>query len=478
MGVPYELRAHMVSLLIVLTITAVSIMVFILAKPGRLNPQRIVKLGLYYEVFGSVGIAFATVYGETNFENIWGVSAICIWVIAYVGFVPLPPNKATIAAFTSAAMGPLALAVWAVVAGLPVPSAAVFFGLSVPIFVCAAMASIGARMLYQLGKNVDRALQMGSYRLERLLGRGGMGEVWLARHQMLVRPAAIKLVRPDFWGGDLSEVVFRRFEREAQATASLTSPHTIQLYDFGFTKEGIFYYVMELLEGTDLDSLVKRFGPLPPARATRFLQQACLSLAEAHARGMVHRDIKPANMYTCCLGLDYDFVKLLDFGLVRPLKKADGDEARLTIQGFPPGTPGYMAPEVVSGREADEGADIYALGCVGYWLITGRPVFEGATILEVLMNHVHSPPPSPSERVHQEIPKELEKIILWCLEKDPSNRPESVEELKRHLDSFALKDPWTQDRAREWWSQHGQQLAGGESADRREASNTGEAETI
>jgi serine/threonine-protein kinase len=262
-------------------------------------------------------------------------------------------------------------------------------------------------------------------------------------------------VRPELLGadGDQDEqkTALARFEREARATAALRSPHTVSLYDFGAADDGAFYYVMELLEGLDLATLVERFGPLPPARAVHLLAQACDSLAEAHAVGLVHRDVKPANIYTCRLGLELDFVKVLDFGLVAGSKfaRAPG-AARLTGQGFIVGTPAFMAPEMVSEGEVDARADIYALGCVAYWLLTGQQVFESEKPMQVMIDHARSKPVPPSRRYSRPIPPALEEVVMACLAKAPAARPQDALELKRRL-LAAAPEPWTPEHARLWW---------------------------
>jgi serine/threonine-protein kinase len=307
-------------------------------------------------------------------------------------------------------------------------------------------------MTVEAGKGHD----MGSYHLEELLGRGGMGEVWRASHRLLARSAAIKLIRPDSFGSDGRELV-KRFEREAKATAALRSPHTVDIYDFGTTEDGTFYYVMELLEGFDLETLVTQFGALPPERAVDILIQACHSLAEAHQGGLIHRDVKPANIYVCRYGLDWDFVKLLDFGLVKnsPLQAERGRP--LTVAGVIAGTPGYMAPEMGLGSpDVDWRADIYALGCVGYWLLTAKPVFDlGSSPMQVLMDHIQKQPPSPSERTTASIPPALDYILLQCLSKDPNDRPQTMQDLAERLAGVPLPEPWNQERARRWWLDNG-----------------------
>jgi serine/threonine-protein kinase len=275
---------------------------------------------------------------------------------------------------------------------------------------------------------------------------------------MLARPAAIKLIRVNAMsdGGEDSAArrALRRFEREAQATAALTSPHTVELYDFGITDDGTFYYVMELLQGLDLKSLVERAGPVPAQRAIRFLRQACHSLADAHENGLVHRDVKPANLFACRRGLEYDYVKVLDFGLVKDAGLDDGDDkTQLTLEGAASGTPGFMAPEIASGDHAiDRRADIYGLGCVAYWLLCGRLVFEGKTPMAILLQHMKDNPPPPSARTELAIPPSFERIVLDCLAKDPKARPPSAQELEERLAEVERDvGVWTQDQAARWW---------------------------
>jgi serine/threonine-protein kinase len=233
------------------------------------------------------------------------------------------------------------------------------------------LATIISRVIYGLRQQVAEANELGQYVLEEKIGGGGMGEVWRARHRLLIRPAAIKLIRPQMSGDP--ELLLRRFEREARATAALKSPHTVQLYDFGATEDGRLYYVMELLDGLDLDTLVRQYGPLPVERVVHLLRQVCSSLQDAHGNGLVHRDIKPANVVVSRAGTTFDFAKVLDFGLVKLDAARDEDDAvKLSTEGSAGGTPAFMAPEVVLGvADTDHRVDLYALGCVGYWLLTG-----------------------------------------------------------------------------------------------------------
>jgi eukaryotic-like serine/threonine-protein kinase len=292
-----------------------------------------------------------------------------------------------------------------------------------------------------------------------------MGAVWRARHRFLARDAAVKLVRPESLGDTPSaaQSQLRRFEREAQATALLRSQHSIRLFDFGAADDGSFYYVMELLEGRDLESLVKEFGPLPPERAIYLIKQICHSLAEAHARGLVHRDVKPANIFLCRMGLEFDFVKVLDFGLVqtrRPDPSLAQTETLLTAQQLI-GTPAYMAPEVILGRDdVDRRADVYAIGCVAFYLLTGGRVFQDGTQMQMLVDHVHTPPMPPSSRTSQAIPHALDRIVLDCLQKDPAERPSDATELLQRVSTITVASNWSNARAQAWWSARLPDLAG------------------
>jgi serine/threonine protein kinase len=291
--------------------------------------------------------------------------------------------------------------------------------------------------------------------LERI-GEGGMGQVWRARHRLLARPAAIKLIRNELLGSTAGLVndTMRRFEREAQETAKLGSIHTIDVYDYGITEDGDFYYVMELLNGMSLERYVKQFGPMPPARVVYLLRQACHSLSEAHDCGLIHRDIKPANIFMCRLGPDDDFVKVLDFGLVKQF----GDHAAgtmPTIEELTAGTPAFMAPEIaLNDSRIDGRADIYALGCVAYYLLTGQTVFHDESAIAVMLAHLKDAPVPPSLRAAFDVPAVLDDLILACLAKDKESRPRSAEDLARRLEKCVPDNKWTASSARLWWQAH------------------------
>jgi serine/threonine-protein kinase len=300
---------------------------------------------------------------------------------------------------------------------------------------------------------VAEARELGSYRLVERLGAGGMGEVWRAEHRMLSRPAAIKLIGSDALAGEGMESaeLIRRFELEAQATAALSSPHTVALYDFGVAEDGRLYYVMEMLHGLDLDRMVSHYGPLSPERTVHLLLQVCDSLDEAHAAGLVHRDIKPSNVHVGRLGRRWDAAKVLDFGLVKRRFGAAIDEAQLTVATEIRGTPAFMAPEMVKGQTVDARTDLYAVGCLAYWMLTGGMVFEARTALEMIARHLDAAPAPPSEHTDRAVPIELDRIVLDCLAKDPARRPASARELARRLRAVPFADAWNAEKAESWW---------------------------
>jgi serine/threonine-protein kinase len=284
-----------------------------------------------------------------------------------------------------------------------------------------------------------------------------MGEVYKATHRMLARPAAIKLIRPEMLGagdGELAQLALRRFRREAEVAANLRSPHTVELYDFGVTEDQTLYFVMELLDGMDLQALVTDYGPQPANRVIHILLQVCESLEEAHARGLVHRDIKPPNIHLGRLGLRHDFVKVLDFGLVKPVAGANGagDHSLGTAAGMTPGTPAYMAPEMALGDQVDGRADLYALGCVAFYLLTGKVVFEASSALQSVARHLNDTPVPPSRRTTQAIPLGLDQLILALLAKRPEDRPRSATELARSLAAIDVP-PWGEEQAAVWWEE-------------------------
>ncbi len=425
---------------------ALSLLVWWVAPRVARQGSRLFVLAVGYQV----ALAFAIgVVNQWEPHALAGrLSWICVLILIFPSIVPGPPHKVLVGALLAATMDPVGLLIahWR---GLELPPLPLLVWTYLPNYMCAALAVLPSKIIVHLGRKVNRARQLGSYRLVERIGLGGMGEVWKAEHQLLARPAAIKLIAGNMLGSGAGHVAEERFRREADSAAALRSPHTIQLYDFGITRDRRLYYVMELLEGTDLESLVTRYGPQPAARVARVMRQACSSLAEAHACGLVHRDIKPANIHVGRVGLEYDFVKVLDFGLV----KHDGHgirDVRLTGPESLSGTPAYMAPEMASGEPVDGRADLYALGCVGYFLLTGSLVFEGDNAVQLIMKHLQASPVPPSARLGAEVPAALEKVILQCLAKAPADRPVDASALAEAL-TAAGADDWSAADARSWW---------------------------
>jgi serine/threonine-protein kinase len=434
-----------------------SLALFALARSGRIGPTLLMYSGLVFMVVISGFIASFNATREIQAGNTHPVriSWICIWILLYPMIVPNKRHHIFAAAAISALLDPLFFFIAWNAKGQTFPVSHLLHWID--NYICALLAVVPAHVLEHMSRKVRRARELGSYQLTELLGRGGMGEVWQAKHSLLARPAAIKIIRAEKLGmtdSRAERMTLRRFEREAQATAALQSPHTIQVFDFGLGRDGTFYYVMELLAGFDLGTLVKRFGPLSSGRVAHLLAQACHSLYDAHESGLVHRDVKPANLFVCRMGQDYDFVKVLDFGLVRSESAVDGDSAA-TVHGMTTGTPGYMAPEQIRGaRTLDGRVDVYSLGCVGYWLLTGNLVFDADSGMQMLIRHVQEPPELPSKRTEVRVDPQLEAAILACLEKEPEARPATARELAERLRECAAWSDWDAERAEQWWRRH------------------------
>jgi serine/threonine-protein kinase len=438
-------------------IIGVSLAVILLARSKRLTSQSKLDLGLVYEVMLAAVIGFSPqlIPGPILLPG-WGASWVCIVVLLFPVIIPNSKTKILMASLIAASMDPLGIWV-AGLLGKQIPSLKAIVVAYRINYLCAGMALVPSHVLQRLSRKVSEAREMGAYRLLELLGQGGMGEVWRAEHRMLRRNAAIKIIRPSVLDVSTEEAdrILRRFEREAQATATLRSPHTVELYDFGINEEGIFYYVMELLDGIDLKKLIARFGPQPPERVAHVLRQTCHSLQNAHGVGLLHRDIKPANIFVCRMGEDFDFVKVLDFGLVRSERRASSTVTDLTAVQTIVGTPAYIAPEIIRGEYAADGrSDIYSLGCVAYYLLTGRAVFEGKSPMQVFIQHVEETPIPPSEICETAMPIEFEQVVLRCLAKNPSDRFQKAKELSDELARIQFSSPWTDVRMSEWWRTH------------------------
>ena len=310
------------------------------------------------------------------------------------------------------------------------------------------LATATSRVIYGLRRVVSEAKQLGQYTLGEKLGQGGMGAVYRASHAMLRRPTAVKLLLP----GQAGETQIARFEREVQLTARLTHPNTITIFDYGRTPDGTFYYAMELLNGATLEAIVETSGPLPAERVAHVLEQVAGALTEAHGIGLIHRDIKPANIILCDQGGVPDVAKVLDFGLVKNVSDdAKGESMLATGEHVITGTPLYLSPEAIAGSGVDGRSDLYSLGAVGYYLVTGKNVFTGASVVELCGHHLHSIPVPPAERLGAPVPEALSALILRCLEKDPKARPQSAEALLDDLRTLALSNAWEPRHARDWW---------------------------
>jgi serine/threonine-protein kinase len=383
-----------------------------------------------------------------------GANVVCIltWFIAMVNYGVLVPVhwRHILAAVAGMALISLATIVGAGLVN-PVVRAHWPFLLTwaaVVLSMGVATATYASFQITALRREASEARRLGQYQLKERLGAGGMGEVYLAEHRLLKRPCAVKLIRPDSAG---DPDLLRRFEREVRATAQLTHPNTVEIYDYGHAADGTFYYVMEYLPGLNLDDLVTRFGPLPLARAVHFLRQLCGALQEAHAAGLVHRDIKPGNVLVCRHGGRHDVAKLVDFGLVRAAGGGGGDPTRLTAKGTVLGTPAYMAPEQARGAEAaDARSDLYSLGALGYFLVAGRPPFQGTTALEMMLAHFQDPVPPLAN-----VPADVEAVLRRCLAKAPADRFPDASSLEEALAGCACAGDWTEARARAWWQEHG-----------------------
>lgn len=440
-----------------LTLTAVllSLAVYALHRYRLVPNSTILVLGCVLEVAVAASIsAIETSLPIHRDEAVVGVSALGPWIVAVGVFIPNRQTWTLVTAMAAATTWPIALLINARVHGFPLEPIGSLMVWPCFNYLFAFLAYIFGRRLYGMSLAELTAMELGSYRLVARIGAGGMGEVWKASHRMLARSAAIKLVRPQSLGTSArqQDLSVRRFKREANVIAGLQSPHTVYLYDFGVSQDGRFYYVMELLDGISLQELVTTFGPQPASRVLAILRQACASLGEAHQKGLVHRDLKPSNIMLCKVGLAYDFVKVLDFGLAKVA--TDDAASQLTVEGTTTGTPGYMAPEVALGSAHIDGrADVYALGCVAYFLLTGTLVFEDPNAMSMALKHVQTAPDLPSTRTELPIPADLERLVMQCLEKNPENRPSGAPELSRLLAACDAQ-AWTEAAAEAWWERH------------------------
>ncbi len=324
------------------------------------------------------------------------------------------------------------------------------FDMTTILSIAAAIAIFGSYKISVLEQEAQAARQLGQYRLKEKLGAGGMGEVYLAEHVLLRRRCAIKLIRSDQAG---ERTNLNRFEREVRAMATLTHPNTVEIFDYGNAADGTFYYVMEYLPGLSLQDLVETYGPLTPGRAVYFLRQLCGALGEAHSIGLIHRDIKPSNVIASVRGCIYDTAKLLDFGLVQRVGLNSGAD-KLTMQGTILGSPSYMSPEQAVGKDhLDARTDIYSLGGLAFFLLTGRPPFERDTPMATLVAHVHDTPPALAD-LRPDLPEDLQAVVQRCLAKNPDDRFQDADTLEQALATCACADDWNKRDAAAWWRRH------------------------
>jgi eukaryotic-like serine/threonine-protein kinase len=408
-------------------------------RRSKKSPKAMLQVALYYMVFTSLSVSVIwhrdpAMHSERIVPTITWVGIV---VMLFAAILPFAPRKTVIVGLICVAMNPVEMLILKQMGIWNFGSPGQALLMHYPDFLLVGLAGAISEVMTKLGHQVSRAREMGSYHLGELIGRGGMGEVYQATHRMLARKAAIKLIRvSNIAQGDpeATRLAIARFRREADVAASLRSPHTVALYDFGTTPDGALYIVMEYLEGMDLETLVRAQGAQPYQRVVSIMRQTCESLAEAHTRGLVHRDIKPANIHIGRLGLQDDFVKVLDFGLVKSIgTREKPGETLATREGMTPGTPEFMPPEMAMGEAIDGRADIYALGCVAWYLLTGRPVFEATSPYHMIARHLNDQPQPPSAGTSRPIPAELDAIVLACLQKRPDARPQSAAALSDAL---------------------------------------------
>jgi serine/threonine-protein kinase len=418
---------------------------------------RAIELILFGTLYAFWALTHAAVYPHFQLSEppIWFASvmaaAICLpWVfmiLLYGIFIPNTWRRCAAVVGTAAAIPPLISLITGIAEAAAGDNGPEHFWVPMAVWMAsaAACAVYGSHRIEILRQEVSEARKLGQYVLKQRLGSGGMGEVYLAEHVLLKRPCAVKLIHPER-AGDPREL--GRFEREVRATAALTHPNTVQVFDYGRADDGTFYYAMEYLPGLGLQELVERHGPLPPGRAIHLLRQLCGALAEAHAAGLIHRDVKPGNVIVCQRGGRHDVAKLLDFGLVRPPAGPDSGP-HLTLEGSITGTPAYMSPEQAGGKgDLDGRSDVYSLGALAYFLLTGRAPFEGRTMVQTLAAHLYETPALPAGA-----PEDLGKIVLRCLAKDPTERFPDVSDLDRALAGCEAAGRWGEPEAAAWWQE-------------------------
>ena len=395
-------------------------------------------------VVGAVTRNMSEIGGSANLASL----ALTSTLMLRAAIVPSPPPRTLAIGLAASALSLVTMGPAVVAKGLgpwATPTLVVVVGLIHAVFTSIITAAASG-VVYGLFERIEDVVRMGQYELVEKVGEGGMGAVWRAKHAMLRRPTAVKLLGE----GRNGEVDLARFEREVQLTSMLTHPNTVAVFDYGRAEDGTLFYAMEYVDGLSLEQLVERYGKVSPRRVVHILRQVAGALVEAHHLGLIHRDIKPANVLLCERGCVPDFVKVVDFGLAKSLvTEATG----LSTANLIAGTPAYMAPEMIQTPERIDGrADLYALGVVAYYLLAGRPVFEGSNLIEMCSHHLHTVPIPPS--AYTPVPAELEEVVLACLAKRPEDRPQSAAVLVKRLDACAALEPWSEDEATLFWATH------------------------
>ena len=433
--------------------------VYFVTSSSKISDLEVVIIGFFYVNLGCLAMATAEVVLLSTHAASWdGISGMCIWLVLFPVMVPIHPKLALAAAIIGASTIPVSYSI-GVAFGIEPLSSEQLVKWFLPPYFCAGLSFYAAKRIHKWEEKIvkiqEELQELGSYRLESLIAEGGMGKVWKASHKLLPRDAAIKIVSGKMLAKhdqDRVNELLSLFEKEAKAISTLESPHTVSLFDYGINQEGCLYYVMELLKGYDLASVITKFGPQPVGRVVHIISQACKSLEEAHSKKMIHRDIKPGNIFLCKVGVESDFVKVLDFGLVSALKNSSKKEDNKKAKSVS-GTPGFIAPELLKGEMLDSSADIFALGCVAYWLVSGHPAYNVKSLKDPF-SYVNMVPERLSVRARKQFPDDFEQIIQDTISPDKEKRPNSAAELRILLENCSVADKWREEDAELWWKVH------------------------